>query len=410
MTLRESGRNGTGVRIKPLYRVRYAQCWEDPRTLKRALRITSDDDVVSITSAGDNSLALLLENPRSLTMVDMNPAQNFLAELKIRAIQHLEFDAFVGFVGASACADRRLLYGELRETLSTAARRFWDTHLSSIDRGVIHCGKFENYFRIFRRVVLPWIHREPTVRRLLDCVTLREQRLLYDEVWNTRAWRGLFRIFFGRFLLGNLGRDPSYFRYVESGDVAGDLLQRVGRGLAEIPVADNFFLEYMLTGAWADPENTHPYLAEANFAFLKENVGRIKIATESLGGHLDGLRPGSVSKLNLSDILEYMSGEEVRNLFAAIRRVCRTGSRFAYWSLFTSHEVPAAALSGLQGCTKTSTHLFSSDRTFFYRKFDVGRIVDGDGPESTDDPSGPSERIKSASTLGRVWPHSDFPA
>ncbi len=84
--------------------------------------------------------------------------------------------------------------------------------------------------------------------------------------------------------------------------------------MAEIPVADNFFLEYMLTGAWADLENTHPYLAEANFAFLKENVGRLRMATEPLSEHLDGLRPGSVSKLNLSDILEYMPAEEVRHL------------------------------------------------------------------------------------------------
>lgn len=91
-------------------RVRYAQCWEDPRTLTAALAITQEDDVLSIASGGDNSFALLLENPRSLTAIDCNPAQIFLLELKIRAIQTFEYDDFVSFIGARASRRRRELY------------------------------------------------------------------------------------------------------------------------------------------------------------------------------------------------------------------------------------------------------------------------------------------------------------
>ena len=53
--------------------IQYAQCWEDPRTLLQGLNITEEDDVLSIASAGDNTFAILLENPRSVVAVDRDP-------------------------------------------------------------------------------------------------------------------------------------------------------------------------------------------------------------------------------------------------------------------------------------------------------------------------------------------------
>ena len=66
--------------------IHYSQCWEDPTTLIKALRISPEDNVISIASGGDNTLALLLENPKSITAIDSNPAQIYLCELKIKAI------------------------------------------------------------------------------------------------------------------------------------------------------------------------------------------------------------------------------------------------------------------------------------------------------------------------------------
>ena len=41
----------------------YSTCWEDPEVLRQALMVNSDDHVLSITSAGDLSIGLLLEDP-----------------------------------------------------------------------------------------------------------------------------------------------------------------------------------------------------------------------------------------------------------------------------------------------------------------------------------------------------------
>src|SRR4029079_15006538 len=50
--------------------IRYAQVWEDHLLLERGLRIEPKDHVVSVTSGGDNVLALLLQEPRRITAID----------------------------------------------------------------------------------------------------------------------------------------------------------------------------------------------------------------------------------------------------------------------------------------------------------------------------------------------------
>lgn len=359
-------------------RIHYAQCWEDPKTLTQGLEITPEDDVISIASGGDNSFALLLAAPRSLTAVDTNPAQIFLVELKMGAIQKLDYDDFVGFVGARPCDRRLQLYQHLRPSLSDGARDFWDGQTENLHQGIIHCGKFENYFSVFRRLVLPLVHGRGTVRQLLAASSTEEQRAFYEQIWNNRRWRWLFRLFFGKFLLGHLGRRPSYFRYVKIDEVAEELLERTKYGLSEVPIHDNFFVEYILTGGYGDLETAHPYLCESNFRFLQGNVGRMRLVCASLQEHLRSLPPASVSKLNLSDIFEYVSDQDFEGMLQDILCVCRGDARLAYWTLLVDRDVPPSLSDQINPCTSASKELFAGNRTFFYGSFGLWQVAKGE--------------------------------
>ena len=66
----------------------YNQCWEDPRVDHEALRLTRDDRVLAITSAGCNVLDYALSGAQ-VVAVDANPRQNHLLELKLSAIREL---------------------------------------------------------------------------------------------------------------------------------------------------------------------------------------------------------------------------------------------------------------------------------------------------------------------------------
>ena len=104
----------------------YAQCWEDPRIDREAFHMTSDDVVFSITSGGCNALAFLLDNPKKVIALDLNPQQNFLLDLKIAAFKALSYEELLEFMGVKKSRERFQLYGRIRDLLSAESARYWD--------------------------------------------------------------------------------------------------------------------------------------------------------------------------------------------------------------------------------------------------------------------------------------------
>ncbi len=81
----------------------YNQCWEDPRLDRIALKLTPEDRVVVITSAGCNALDYALAGAGHVHAVDMNPRQNALLELKLAAAKSLDYEDFFQLFGTGRC-------------------------------------------------------------------------------------------------------------------------------------------------------------------------------------------------------------------------------------------------------------------------------------------------------------------
>lgn len=358
-------------------RIRYAQCWEDPALLERGLRIGPDDDVLSVLSGGCNTLALALLGPRSVTAVDVSQPQIAVMALKMAGIRVLEHAEFLELVGARPSPRRAELYGRVRHELDDESARYWDAHGQVLEGGLLAAGKFEGYFRLFRERVLPLIHRRRTIERLLSLGTLEEQRDFYATEWDTRLWRGVFRIFFGRRVMGWLGRDPSFFQFVEEGSVGEAILGRARHGLTEVPIRDNPYLEFILTGRYADPERSQPYLTEAGFAALKGGlIDRVRVEHGDLWAFLAEQPEGSFSAFNLSDVFEYVSEEVYREALLALLRVARPGARLAYWNMMAPRSRPASLAGRLEPDAELAASLFAGDRAFFYGAFVLERVIE----------------------------------
>ncbi|MBI1742363.1 BtaA family protein [Candidatus Acetothermia bacterium] len=363
------------IRTKTFFdKIRYSQCWEDPKLLYEGLRITPEDDVLSISSGGCNTLALLLKNPQSVTAIDFNLSQNCLLELKVAALQNLDYADFIAFLGVRPIEHRWELYQNIRVGLSPTARGYWDTQRTMIEQGVLHVGRFENYLRMFRQTILPLVHTHRTIEQLLSLKTLEEQKCFYESIWDNRRWRFLFRVFFGKLMLGRLGRDPEFFKYVQIENVGEHYLQRAKYALTEIPIQGNFYAEHILTGAYSNLEQTHPYLIESNFQKLRENLAKLKIVTGELEKFLDEKPEGSFSKFNLSDIFEWMSQANYEALLRAIMRASRDGARLCYWNNLVLREHPSSLDDRLQSHRELAQQLHFQDRSFVYRNFVVESV------------------------------------
>lgn len=355
--------------------IRYAQSWEDPATVVAGLEANAATDVLAIASGGDNCFALLLAGARSVMAVDMNPAQIALIELKARAIEQLPCAEGLHFIGAHAGDEhsgrhRARTYAQLRTSLSDFARAYWDRRPADIAAGVIHQGKFERYFALFRRRFLPLMQTPETVRLLLGAADCDEQRRLYDALWNNRRWRAFFRVFFSKLLLGRLGRERAFFAQVRLEGVGAELLHRTERGLTAVSTADNYFVEYILTGGWRDPAQAHPWMRPEAYALLRERLPRLVCRV----GRMEECRPrnsDSFDAFYCSDIFEYMSPAAADTAMQSLRAIASPAARLLYYTLFVPRAFPAF----LSEEKAAAEDLFSRDRTFFYGSVHMGRFT-----------------------------------
>jgi len=357
-------------------RIRYAQCWEDAALLEQGLEIGPEDDVLSVLSGGCNSLALVLAGANSVTAVDLSLPQVAVAELKVAGIRALEYDDFVELIGARESSGRDALYKAVRSGLTEEVARYWDAHADVIEAGVLSSGKFEGYFELFRNRVLPLIHRRSVIEGLLQQRGLDAQRQYYAERWDTWRWRTVFRVFFGRRVMGWLGRDPSFFQYVEGGSVGEAILRRAYHGLTEVPVETNHFLEFILDGRYRDLDNTHRYLSQDGFAALKGGlVDRLRIVHADLWEHVPEQPEDSYSAFNLSDVFEYVSEAAYIGQLDHLMRVARPGARLAYWNMMVPRSRPEALAGRLETFPDRAAELHRGDRAFFYGNFVLERVM-----------------------------------
>lgn len=351
--------------------IRYANCWEDADILLKALNIKDGGNFISIASSGDNTLALLLKNPAKVVAVDLNPAQIACLEIRIAAFSMLEYKGLLKFLGIVGDDGRLEVYKKLKPMLSQETQEFWDSNLHAVKNGIIHAGKFENYFSIFRRYVLPVIHKGKTLKELGEIKDIEDQKAFYHNKWNNFRWRLLFKVFFSRLVMGRMGRDPEFFKYVED-DVSSNIFKRVERALTTLPSYDNPYLNYILTGNF--PVHALPlYLREENYEKIRSGLKSIEIFKGDLKECLKSYKDVKFEGCNLSDIFEYMSEEEYKDTLGLLSNRMSKGARIAFWNMLADRTIDE--VSPFQYKKELSTELFLQDKAFFYKRFVVGERV-----------------------------------
>lgn len=344
--------------------IRYSNCWEDANVLIKGLGIKEGNKVLSIGSGGDNSFSLLITRPQKVVVVDVNPTQLYLIELKKVCFQLFSHEETCQFLGFTPTESRFKMYKALRNSLSIEAKDFWDINKEALELGVIHQGKFEKYFQLFANKILPWIHNETRVEALFKDKTLSEQHNFYFREWNTWKWRLLFRIFFSKTVMGRLGRDPYFLSQVDK-NVGNTILKKAERELSSSSVSTNPLLRYNLTGSFGGllPH----YLCSENYDLIKENLHLIHLHLGSVESAF--LSHGKFDRMNLSNIFEYMNVKHFKDTAQLIYENTNQDGRLAYWNLLVKRRLSEhAPFKYLQ---EESTVLSAEDNGFFYDYFHI---------------------------------------
>ncbi len=350
--------------------IRYAQVWEDAEILIEALQINENDNILSIASAGENALSMLIKNPNKVYAIDLNLNQIACTELKKMVYKYLDYDECMKLIGVQECDSRIELYEKVKEELSENNRKYFDDNKEIIEKGIIHTGKFENYFNIFGQKVLPLIHSKKIRDELLEKKTLEERKTFYDKKWNNFRWQILFKIFFSRTVMGKLGRDKAFFRYVNV-NVAENILKRTKYALTELDPSENSYLHYIINGKY-DKVLPVAYRKE-NFEIIKKNIDKLILLSESVETFIEREDVDYISKYNLSDIFEYMDDSQMQKIFEKMFTKSGKGTKIAYWNMLADKRA-SKYFENLKYDEKKSKELLNKDKAFFYSNFIVEEI------------------------------------
>lgn len=347
--------------------IRYANCWEDATILCKALNPAQDKRILSIASGGDNAFAMLSMGA-SVVAADISTAQLACVELKASAIHRLEHPDLLQFLGIRPCSRRVSIFRDLKADLARESRDFWENNTAAIKSGIAHAGKFEDYFRIFRTKILPMVHDRQTVAELMREKNRSEREAFYNNTWNNLRWRLLFRVFFSRAVMGHMGRDPEFFRYVK-GSVSDRILRRTKHALTILETHNNPYLDYILNGNFTCALPL--YLEEGRFEALRKGLYNLTIYGGSIEDAVDEFRGDGFDGFNLSDIFEYMDASLCAKIYAKLLDSARPGARFAYWNMLVPRRCPEGLWDKVEHLAELSRECFERDMAFFYSAFVV---------------------------------------
>jgi S-adenosylmethionine-diacylglycerol 3-amino-3-carboxypropyl transferase len=356
----------------------YAQCWEDPQLDREAFHLTPQDTLFSITSGGCNVLTFLIDDPGRVVALDLNPHQNYLLELKVAAFREICYGDLLAFFGVRPSSSRVGMYAKLRSGLTVDAVRFWDAHLREIDRGLIHCGRYEGYMRLLRTVLVTLRGKQTLVREFFATEDPATRQKLYHEKWEGLSWklftrfilsRGLNSLLFDRAFFAYLDRDFSFGRH---------FAEKAERALAGLPVKENYFLSYILRRGYDGQGSLPHYLREKNFELIRSRLDRVEIVTDSCEHYFAALPTSSFSRFNFSNIFEWMSPDAYERLLRETVRVARPGAILTYRNLLVFRERPASLAAVLEPRPDIARPLQAKDLSFIYDNYVVEEVRNGE--------------------------------
>ena len=358
----------------------YANVWEDPELNRLSLHVNENDDVLSVTSGGCNSLNLLVENPKSVVSMDLNKAQSALLELKCVGIKELSHEDFLELLGVEFETvprkfhnDYRItLYKKIRKNLSEWARDFFDNNEGLIYEGLIMSGKVEHFFRIYKKI-LDFLYKSDPIQKIFYCPDLEIQRKVYNSI-NFKKWHMLNWSFLNRRVL-SMVKGAHSFKFVEEKEFDKNLNRKIDHTMRNVYNRDNYFFQLILLGRFLTPDSVPPYLKSENFDNLKKNIDKLRVYQGITTDILKDYGKESFSKFSMSNIFEWMEDDIFNGVIREIIDIAKENSRLCYrYTLAKPRKLDEENSKILIDEPELAKKLHDKDRSFMYESFHVYEI------------------------------------
>ncbi len=352
----------------PLSNLIFTLNWEDPESDAKAIEMKAGQSLLTITSGGCNTLNFLLYDPEKIYAVDINPAQTWVMEFKIAGIKNLNYLEFISLLGLKECSDRLGLFSKIQHDLSEEGNLFWKSNIKLIKKGILINGKFEGFVKVAGKM-LSILQGKKKIEKLLSLKSLTEQKKFYEDRWDNKRWKMIFRLMFNKKRLAKKGLVAEYFHFDDGAQSFSEsFYNRARKALCNIPVKNNYFLSVYLTGKYNSENEVPLYLHPEHYDHIKQNVDRILLITGDTKYWLESMPLASIDGFCLSNICELMNIEDTKKLFTEVVRTARPGAKICFRNLMIPREVPDELQNSIVKDENLSANLLATDRSFVYSK------------------------------------------
>ena len=349
----------------PLYNFGFSQ--EDELTEAAALGLPGGR-VLSIASAGDMPLSLLALGAAKVVALDPAPSQLHLLRLKLAAVQCLEREEairFLGFLPATARERERSLALVL-DRLPDATRRFWLEHRRAALRGAVWAGRFERFTRWMRLGLWPIFGRH--LPGLMRASSLEEQRRHFARFLEHGLLRAAFRVAFHPSVFALRGIDPRSLRYKdERASLGSEYFDRFRALCTASPAATNPWLQLFSVGQVRSAACVPAYLTPDGFAAVRARSGDLTIVESDLLSYLRAVPDGQFDRAHLSNVVDWLGPNDFDELLHLLALRAARPARLVWRYIHLERPVPAALEGLLRIDAHLGTELEARDRFPFYR-------------------------------------------
>ena len=318
----------------------YPQIWEDPIVDLEAMELSSEHRVITIASGGCNALSYMTASPQSLVAVDLNPAHIALTQLKLAAARHLpvyeQFRRF--FADADSHANTAAYKTWLRPHLDADTQRYWDKktlngrrRIDMFARRFYRHGLLGRFIGVAHLVARMYGVRPETIINMAD---LAEQRIFFDDQIAPIFDKRLVRWLTGRKLsLYGLGIPPAQYEKLAGGrSMAEVLIERLRKLACDFPLNENYFAWQAFARRYDTGEMAALplYLQREQFSAIKRGADRITPYLGSFTVCLNAHSAESLDRYVLLDAQDWMSDDQLNDLWGEITRTARPGARVIF--------------------------------------------------------------------------------
>lgn len=366
-------------------RLIYNACWEDPRLDRQLLELDSQSKVVMITSAGCNTLDYLLDSPAKIHAVDVNYRQNAVLQLKMRLIEHHNFDDLFAMFGLGYHQAYQTIYATIRDYLPSEAQNFWDNkhyYFSGhkLKKSFYYHGTTGDVAWLIRQGLQTNQVIRTYIYQLLEANNLAEQQEAYNTV-EPHIWNSLICWLLKHpLVLAMLGVPRPQAQLIARqypGGIIGYIRDRLTQVFTQVLMRDNYFWRVYFTGSYSSTCCPN-YLKPEHQATLRANLHRVQTHTNTLTNFLKS-QSETFSHFVLLDHQDWLAWHDPAALleeWQAILHHSRSGSKILLRSASpTLTFLPPEVKSAVRFFPEKTDPLHQQDRVGTYGSLHLGEVI-----------------------------------